>query len=101
MDGPSGKERCVTSSLIPMVNLFLSVLLYTATICAGVVSLDPKPYLPERIVTFLNSLVERAATTSKYKGSPIDPGYLVRSNTEIVFTVFGIAFKKASTANGR
>ena len=36
-------ERLVTSSTIPIVNLFFVSLLYTATIWAGVVSFDPKP----------------------------------------------------------
>ncbi len=35
-------ERFVTSSTIPIVNFSFSVLSYTATICAGVVSLEPK-----------------------------------------------------------
>ena len=40
---PTSSERFVTSSLIPIVNLSLSALLNTATICAGVVSFDPNP----------------------------------------------------------
>jgi hypothetical protein len=39
----TSRERFVTSSVIPIVNLGFSVLLYTAMICPGVVSLDPNP----------------------------------------------------------
>ena len=40
---PVSNDRFVTSSTIPSVNLGFSSLLYTATICAGVVSLEPNP----------------------------------------------------------
>ena len=40
---PVSRERFVTSSTIPIVNFSFSVFSYTATICAGVVSLEPSP----------------------------------------------------------
>ena len=40
-------------------------------------------------------------TTSKYRGSPAEPGSLVRSSTAIFFTDFGSAFKKYLALNGR
>ena len=42
-EGPVGRERWVTSSLMPIVNLFFSVFRKTATIWFGVVSLEPRP----------------------------------------------------------
>ena len=39
--------------------------------------------------------------TSKYNGSPSDPGSFVRSNTAIFFAVFGIALRRASEDHGR
>ena len=47
--GPNGKDKCVTSSVIPMVNLLFCSLRgfcnssKTAKICAGVTSFEPKP----------------------------------------------------------
>ena len=40
---PASRERLVTSSVMPIVNFFLVLLLNTATIWLGVVSFDPKP----------------------------------------------------------
>ena len=40
---PVSRERFVTSSTIPIVNFSFVVFSYTATICAGVVSLEPSP----------------------------------------------------------
>ena len=62
---PISNERCVTSSLIPTVNLCFSVFSYTATICAGVVSLELKPYLPLIILIFWNLVPLNAAITSR------------------------------------
>ncbi len=46
----SGMDRKVTSSFIPIVKLFFgesdASIWYTPAICAGVVSLDARPYLP-------------------------------------------------------
>ena len=42
-----------------------------------------------------------AATTSRYNGSPIDPGSLVRSRTPTVRTVAGSASRSALVGNGR
>ena len=39
----TSRERFVTSSMIPIVNLSFSSLRYTEIICPGVVSLEPKP----------------------------------------------------------
>ena len=58
-------ERFVTSSLMPIVNLGFVVLLYTAMICSGVVSFEPRPYLPVNTGTSLNLVPLRAATTSR------------------------------------
>ena len=43
----------------------------------------------------------RAFTTSRYSGSPADPGSLVRSSTAIFVAVSGSAAAKCSTLNGR
>ena len=40
---PVSRDRWVTSSTMPTVNLFFSVFLNTATICAGVVSFELSP----------------------------------------------------------
>ena len=40
---PTSSESPVTSSTIPIVNLAFVVFSYTATTCAGVVSLEPNP----------------------------------------------------------
>ena len=42
----------------------------------------------------------KAATTSRYNGSPIEPGSFVLSKTVIRLTVFGNAALKRSTSNG-
>ena len=75
------------------------MLRYTAIISAGVVSFEPSPYLPENTGTSLNSVPLRAATTSKYNGSPSAPGSLVLSNTLICFTVLGSAATKCLALN--
>ncbi len=46
-------------------------------------------------------LSARAARTSRYSGSPIAPGSLVRSSTAIERTVFGSAATNAPVSNGR
>ena len=45
------------------------------------------------------SLPANAATTSKYNGSPIDPGSFVLSRTVTRFAVDGTASKKRFTSN--
>ena len=47
------------------------------------------------------ALPQNAALTSKNRGSPNEPGSLVRSNTAILLTVAGNTFVKYSGANGR
>ena len=50
----SGNDVNVTSSIIPIVNWSFGSgcfkLLYTATICSGVVSFEDKPYLPPTMI---------------------------------------------------
>ena len=46
------------------------------------------------------SLLSSAATTSKYKGSPIEPGSFVLSKTAILFVVFGNAALKRFVSKG-
>ena len=48
----------------------------------------------------LMSLPASAATTSKYKGSPIEPGSFVLSRTAIRLTDAGSASLKRFTSNG-
>ena len=97
---PVSRDRLVTSSIIPIVNLFLVSLSNTALICEGVVSLEPKPYLPVNTGVVSNLVPFKAATTSKYRGSPIEPGSLVLSSTEIFLTVSGIASTSLSALKG-
>ena len=89
----------VTSSSIPIVKSFigLSNISYTAFICLGVVFLLDSPYLPPTIFMFLSF---RAATTSKYSGSPILPGSFVLSSTAILSADSGITLIKYSLENG-
>ena len=68
----------------------------TAFIIAGVNSFDESPYLPPIILgnlklnfPFMN-VSETAFTTSRYNGSPAEPGSFVLSSTAIDFTVLGI-----------
>ena len=42
-----------------------------------------------------------AVRTSSYRGSPSEPGSLVRSSTAMAFTVAGSAPSKCSTLKGR
>ena len=57
---PISRDKFVTSSTIPSVNFCFVVFSYTATICAGVVSLEPRPKRPVNTGTSLNY------TTSNY-----------------------------------
>ena len=93
-------ERFVTSSVIPIVNLGFSVFLNTAIICSGVVSFEPRPYLPENTGTSLNFEPLIAATTSRKSGSPSEPGSFVLSRTEILLTESGIASTSLSATKG-
>ena len=63
----------------------------------GVNSLDAKPYLPP--ITLM-SFPANAATTSKYKGSPIEPGSLVLSIVTTLLTLAGRTALNLSTSNG-
>ena len=96
-------DRLVTSSSIPIVNLFLGCSLfkfsYIATISEGYGSLEPRPYLPPITLGTL-SISLTALSTSKYKGSPIEPGSLVLSKTAIFLTDFGIVFNSLSMLKG-
>ena len=69
----------------------------TAFICAGLVSLEDKPYLPP-IISIL--LFLSADTTSRYKGSPLAAGSLVLSNTAIFLTLLGITSSKCLLLKG-
>ena len=94
----------VTSSTILIVNPFLGssldkIFIIQLLYLMDLVSLEPNPYLPPTIKGAF-SLPANALTTSKYKGSPIDPGSLVLSNTAIFFTVSGIAANNFSIENG-
>ena len=99
----TSNEVLVTSSTIPIVKPFfgssLVRLAYTAAMWDGFGSFDPNPNLPPTICGAF-AFPENADTTSKYKGSPIDPGSLVLSNTAIFLTVDGIAFNNLSIENG-
>ena len=98
-----GSERLVTSSTIETVKLFLGVsnfkLSNTVNISVGVVSLEPRPYLPPTIRGFLLS-PKYTDSTSRCKGSAGAPGSLVLSSTAIFCTVLGIDSKKYSFTNG-
>ena len=76
----------VTSSTIPIVKLSFGSLFFkllnTDIICEGVVSLDESPYLPPTIKGMFE-LFLKVLTTSKYKGSPGEPGSFVLSKTAI------------------
>ena len=65
----------------------------------GWVSLLDKPYLPPTTSIFLFSLY-KAATTSRYKGSPVAPASLVLSNTAILVQVEGNTDTNLSVRNG-
>ena len=74
----------------------------TERICAGVVSFEDNPYLPPITIGFSVQVQDAiASTTSKYNGSPLAPASFVRSNTQILFAVFGRAAKKYFLENGR
>ena len=99
-------EQWETSSFIPIENFSLgiddSALSKTLNTSLIVKSFPPKPYLPENIfVLLLEMELFTAATTSKNNGSPILPGSLVRSKTEIVLTVLGINLTNSLALNGR
>ena len=100
----SGSERLVTSSTIPIVNLFLgasfSNSLYTAKIDEGGVSLEPRPYLPPTNVMSLSPASRSVVATSRKRGSPREPGSFVLSSTAIFLAVLGITFKIASDDHG-
>lgn len=85
----------MTSSFIPITKSFLGSfnikLLKTATIEDGSTSLDDKPYLPPTTI-ILESTTD---LTSKYSGSPIEPGSFVLSKTAILVTVFGKTSRKS------
>ena len=70
----TGRDKWVTSSSMDRVNSGLgwgaAILLYTAIICAGTVSLDPKPKRPPYTGTSLKAEPFSAATTSRNSGSP-------------------------------
>ena len=95
----SSKDVYVTSSSIPMVNLFFGLSLqrfsYTAAICDGYGSLEPNPNLPPT-TTGASSISLTALSTSKYKGSPEAPGSFVLSSTAIFLTVLGISANNLS-----
>lgn len=57
------RERWVTSSSMPTVKMDFRVLEKTAEICAGVVSLELKPYLPEKMRQVLPFCSSAAATS--------------------------------------
>ena len=48
-----------------------------------------------------NSVPLMAASTSRYRGSPMEPGSLVRSRTEIFFTVSGSTSSRYLATKGR
>jgi hypothetical protein len=78
---------------------FIERLEKTAAICEGTVSFEPNPYLPPTIIgAFLSPLY--AATTSRYRGSPVAPGSFALSRTAILLTVFGKAFRKCLMEKG-
>ena len=101
---PVSRERLVTSSTIPIVNLLLgasfSNSLYTAKIDEGGVSLEPRPYLPPTNVMSLSPASRSVVATSRKRGSPREPGSFVLSSTAIFLAVLGITFKIASDDHG-
>ena len=104
MCSPTSRERWVTSSTMPTVKWFFcspAMLSYTAFIWAGVVSLELRPYRPASTLIPLRPASARAVHTSSYRGSPMAPGSLVRSRTEMVLTVSGSLERKWDTEKGR
>ena len=103
IDSDDSKEVFVTSSTIPNVKLFLGFsdvkLSNTVFISVGVTSFEPNPYLPP--ITFgAFSTSKNALRTSKYNGSPVEPGSLVLSSTHILSAEAGIAYNKCLLENG-
>ncbi|OQC68230.1 MAG: hypothetical protein BWX47_01918 [candidate division Hyd24-12 bacterium ADurb.Bin004] len=100
----TSRDECVTSSSIPTVKCLMGegfpASSKTAATMAGVNSLLPRPYLPPITLTEERPVSASALTTSRYSGSPADPGSLVRSRTATVDADSGSAFAKASELNG-
>ena len=67
--------------------------------CDGVGSFEPNPNLPPTTCGAL-AFPAKHLNTSKYNGSPIEPGSLVLSKTAIFLTLEGITFKNLSIENG-
>lgn len=67
----------------------------------GVNSLEPKPYLPPYTFTPPLPFSASAAHTSRYRGSPREPGSLVLSSTASFLQEAGIASTNAVASNGR
>ncbi len=68
----------------------------------GVNSLEDSPYRPPMILgREADHCSTMAETTSRYSGSPDEPGSLVRSRTAIDLAVVGRADTKLEMSNGR